>query len=62
MRKILVLLLIAGLLVSACSIQVAAESTDEVDADFIGDEPFGDSPGEPVPCGGDNNGSGGIPG
>jgi hypothetical protein len=63
MRKILALLLIAGLLVSACCIQVAAESTDDVDADFIGDEYFGGPPGGSVPCGGgEGNGSGGVPG
>jgi hypothetical protein len=63
MRKILALLLIAGLLVSACCIQVAAESTDDVDADFIDNEPFGGPLGGPVPCGGgDSSGSGGTPG
>jgi hypothetical protein len=63
MRKILALLLIAGLLVSACCIQVAAESTDDVDADSIDDEPFEGPPGGPVPCGGGNgDGSGGTPG
>jgi hypothetical protein len=56
-------LLIAGLLVSACCIQVAAESTDDVDADFIGDEYFGGPPGGSVPCGGgEGNGGGGLPG
>jgi hypothetical protein len=63
MRKILALLLIAGLLISACCIQVAAESTDEENADSIDSEPFGDPLGGPVPCGGgDNDGGGGIPG
>ena len=63
MRKILALLLIAGLLVSACCIQVAAESLCKEDISFSTDEPFGGPPGGPLPCGGGNgDGSGGLPG
>ncbi|MBU7044802.1 MAG: hypothetical protein HXS54_00075 [Theionarchaea archaeon] len=62
MKKILVLLLIVGLLVSACSIQVAAESTYGEDVSFLIEEsseyPFGN----PVPCGGEGDGGGGTPG
>jgi hypothetical protein len=60
MKKILALLLIAGLLISACCIQVAAESTDDVDADSIDNEYFGGPHGGLVPCGGEagNGGNG----
>jgi hypothetical protein len=64
MRKILVLLLMAGLLISACGIQVAAESLCEEDVSFSTEESFGDPLGEPVPCGGGggSDGGGGLPG
>ena len=61
MKKILVFLLIAGLLVSACSIQVAAESTYGEDVSFLVESleyPFNN----PVPCGGEGDGGGGTPG
>jgi hypothetical protein len=63
MRKILALLLMAGLLISACCIQVAAESLYEEDISFSLEEPLGGSVGGLVPCGGEaGNGGGGTPG
>ena len=63
MRKMLVLLLVVGFLISACCIQVAAESTDDVDVDSIDNGYFGGPSGGPVPCGGgDNDDGGGTPG
>jgi hypothetical protein len=62
MKKILVFLLIAGLLVSACSIQVAAESTYGEDVSFLEEGPAEYSPGDPAPCGGEGDGGGGLPG
>ena len=61
-RKILILLLMAGLLVGACALQVAAEPAYEEDTDFTFDEPLGGPPGDPAPCGGGSSGSGGTPG
>ena len=62
MKKILILLIVMGLLISTCCIQVAAESTDDVDADSIDNGYFGGSVGGPAPCGGGSNGGGGLPG
>ena len=52
----------AGLLVGACALQVAAEPAYEEDTDFTFDEPLGGPPGDPAPCGGGSSGSGGTPG
>ena len=63
MKKVLILLIVVGLLISACCIQVAVESTDEVDADSIDNGYFGDPLGGPVLCGGgDNDGGDGLQG
>ena len=63
MKKILILLLIAGILASTCTFQVAAEPIHDANADFVGDQPLGDILGDPAPCGeGGGGGSGPIPG
>ena len=63
MKKMMILLLVVGLLVGACCIQVAAESLYKEDVSFSLEEPLGGPPGGSVPCGGEaGNGSGGTPG
>ena len=63
MKKILVLLLIAGFLVSAFCIQVAAESFYGEDVSFLIEGSTESPLGDPVPCGGEaGSGGGGTPG
>jgi hypothetical protein len=63
MRKVLVLLLMAGLLLGACAFQIVAESIYVEGEDFTFDETLGDPVGGPIPCGGgEGNGGGGLPG
>ena len=63
MKKMMILLLVVGLLISACCIQVAAESLSKENVSFSLEEPLGGPPGGSVPCGGgEGNGSGGLPG
>ena len=63
MKKMMILLLVVGLLISACCIQVAAESLYKEDVSFSLEEPLGGPPGGLVPCGdGNSDGGGGLPG
>lgn len=65
MKKMLVLLLIVGILMAACTFQATAESSDGENASFEGNEPSENSFGDPVPCGGEGGsggGGGGQPG
>lgn len=62
MKKLLVLLLVAGFLVGACVSQVMAESFYGGDVSFLVEGPTESPLGYPVPCGGEGDGGGGIPG
>ena len=66
MRKILVLLLVIGILAGTCAAveEICQEDSVGEQVNFTGDEPTGDGPGDPAPCGGEGGGggAGGVPG